>query len=118
MAASAVQMMLAATGRAAAPLGFRLQDLSPGSRIHLAGEVSLADLRNPGLLDEWSWFPEGRAMELEIASGGSVSAVSLVGQWDQRAAAAAQAEARKLLFSISGRKLRRAVMTVSETPPN
>jgi len=117
-ARNAFQIVLAVSGRAAAPLSLHMPDLSSGPRIRVAGDVSLADLRNPGLLDGWSWFPGGAAMELAVASDGSVSAVKLVGQWEQRAAATARTEAGRLLFSASSTRSRRAVLTVSEAPPN
>jgi anti-sigma factor RsiW len=101
-----------------AAMSVPFSELSPGLRIRVAGDVSRTDLRNPDLLDAWSWFPKGMAMELAIAADGSVSTVKLVGQWDQQAAVTARAEAVKLLFSASGTRSRRAVLTLSDASPN
>jgi hypothetical protein len=117
-AAEAVQIALAVSGRAAAPMRIRLAELPPASRIRINGDVSRADLRNPALLDEWSWFPDGGAIELAIAGDGRVSAVSLTGRWEASAAALARGEAAKLLFSASDAGLRRALLTRVDAPLN
>jgi hypothetical protein len=114
----AAQLFLAMTGRAAAPRLLPGSDLSSPLAIRIAGDVSRADLNDPGLLDSWSWFPEGLALELDIDAAGAVVAVTPVGPWDERAAARAQIAARELRFSASGMKSRRAIVTLSALPSN
>jgi hypothetical protein len=111
------QLFLAATGRAAAPWMINIHPLVRRSPIRIEGDVSLADLRDPGLLYGWSWLEQGMALELEIAADGTVRAVSLIGRWGRPAAAQADDAARKLLFAASGKKMRRAVLSVP-APPN
>jgi len=112
----ALQLFLAATGRAAAPLGLRIAALAPGPFIRIEGDVSPADLRDPGVLREWTWFRRGTALELAIGPDGSVTAVSLIGTWDRRAGALAEEASGKLLFSPSRKSSRRAVLTADDVP--
>jgi hypothetical protein len=114
----ATQLFLAVSGRASASLGLVITAQKPTPRLYIQGDVGWTDLLNPELLDEWSWFPVGPALELAIAPDGSVSAVTLVGKWDRREAEQAGKEAKKLVFSISGKKSRRGVLTMPEAPPN
>jgi len=55
---------------------------------------------------------------LTIDADGAVSAVSLLGHWDRPAAARAEQAARELLFSVSDKTVRRAVLAIPETPVN
>jgi hypothetical protein len=116
--AGAVQLFLAATGRASAPLAVEIAALAPRTSIRIAGDVSRADLRDSGLLDSWSWLQKGLVLELDIDAAGAVTAVRRIGPWDERAAALAETAARELRFSVSGRRSRRAVLTASTLPPN
>ncbi len=85
--------------------------------IRIAGDVSRADLSDPGLLDSWSWFPHGGVLRLEIDPAGAVVAVVPIGPWGDQAAARAQAAARELRFPAAAKKTRRAVLSAS-APPN
>jgi hypothetical protein len=114
----AAQILLALAGRAAAPRLLPGPTLPSTPAVQIAGDVSRADLSNPGLLDSWSWFPEGRVLELEIDAKGAVVAVTPLGPWGEQSAARAQSAARELRFSASGMKSRRAVLTLSALPPN
>ncbi len=116
--AGAVQLFLAATGRAAAPIGIKMADSGPQAYFRIEGEVAWADLRQPELLDDWYWFKKGMILELAIDSAGSVTQVMTVGQWDQPVADKAEKAARKLLFSVSENKSRRARIFVSASSPN
>lgn len=111
------QFFLAVTGRAAAPPAVEIADPARRPAIRIVGDVSRADLVDPGLLDSWSWFPEGLALRLEIDPAGAVVAVVPVGSWSEPSAALAQAAARELRFPASGKKSRRAVLSDS-APPN
>ena len=113
-----IRVFLAASGRAAAPLGISIHPLVRHSAIRIEGDVSWADLRDPGLLLKWRWLKKGMALELTIDADGAVSAVSLLGHWDRPAAARAEQAARELLFSVSEKTVRRAVLAIPETPVN
>jgi hypothetical protein len=117
VSADAMQLFLAVTGLAAAPPAVEIMGPARRPAMRIAGDVSRSDLSDPGLLDSWSWFPPGLALELDIDAAGMVVAVVPVGPWDGKAAARAEAAARELRFPASGRKSRRAVVTVS-APPN
>jgi hypothetical protein len=117
-AAAAVQFLLAATGRAAAPMAISISTLNPQPTFHFEGDVSLADLRDPVLLNEWHWFPEGLALGLEIAADGAVTKVVTLGRWDGQTAARAREAGAKLRFSASGEKKRRAVLRVRRASLN
>jgi hypothetical protein len=76
--------------------------------IHIEGEVGLGDLRNPELLFAWSWLPKGLTLELQIDGAGAVITVVPLGKMDPLAAKQAENEIKKLLFSVSEKKSRRA----------
>jgi len=114
----AMQLFLAATGRAVAPGGIAMAALAPRPTIRIEGDVTWADLSDPGLLDGWSWFKKGMILELEIAGAGQVTAVIPVGQWERSMAARAEKAARQLTFSISEKKSRRARIFVSGSSSN
>lgn len=88
------------------------------SPIHIEGDVVWTDLRNPELLSTWSWMQKGLTFELQIDGAGTVIAVVLLGEIDPLLARQAENEAKKLLFSVSKKKLRRARLVVNELPPN
>jgi anti-sigma factor RsiW len=111
-AAGAVQLLLAATGRAVAPMAITISSPGPRPRFRIEGDVSMADLRNPEILDGWSWFQEGMSLELAIGPDGGVAAVTLAGTWNEQAAATASEAAKKLTFSLSDKGERRAALTV------
>jgi len=114
----AMQLLLAATGHSATPWVIRIHPLVRRSPIRIEGDVSWADLRDPGLLHGWRWFKKGMVLELEIAADGTVRAVNPVGRWDPQAAAQADDAARELLFSVSEKRVRRAILDIPEAPPN
>lgn len=115
--AGAAQLFLAATGRAAAPLGIDMAALMP-PRLLIEGEAGRADLLDPELLEGWSWFKKGMILELELDGAGAVTAVIPLGQWERSLVARAEKAARQLTFSISGKKSRRARISVSASAPN
>ncbi len=115
--ADAMQLFLAVTGHAAAPPAVEIMGPAKRPAMRIAGDVSRADLSDPGLLDSWTWFPAGLALELGIDAAGMVVAVVPVGPWDGQAAARAETAARELRFPASGRKSRRAVLS-RFVPPN
>ncbi len=117
-AAGAAQIFLAATGRAVAPLAIDISSLNPRSLFRIEGDAVMADLRNPGLLGEWEWFPAGMSLELTIDADGAVTAVIPVGRWDRQTAAKASEAARKLMFSTSKKRSRRAVLLQPEDSIN
>jgi len=117
-AAAAVQLFVAATGRATGPLGLDATALAPPPRFGIEGDVAWTDLRDPWLLDDWSWFREGMVLELEIDGAGSVTAVKPLGPWGNPALAAVAKAARQLVFSASKRRIRLARISVSGASPN
>ena len=88
------------------------------SPIHIEGDVVWTDLRNPELLSAWSWFQKGLALELQIDGAGTVTAAVTLGKFEPLFARQAENEARKLLFSVSEKKSRRARLIATESPPN
>jgi len=86
--------------------------------VRIEGEASISDLRNPELLSAWSWLQAGLALELQIDGAGAVVEAVAVGKFAPLAAMQAELEARKLLFSVSEKKLRRARLVADEKPPN
>jgi hypothetical protein len=107
----AMQLFLAATGRAAAPRALPAADAPSPPRLRIGGDVASVDLLDPWILDSWDWFPEGRALELTIDAAGAVNAVKLLGNWDGREAERARESAVKLAFRPSARTTRRAVLS-------
>jgi hypothetical protein len=114
----AVQLFLATTGRAAAPMGIIMAALAPRSLIRIGGDVAWGDLRDPELLDGWSWFKKGMILELELDGSGVVTTVITVGQWERSTVARAEKAARQLTFSVSEKKSRRARISISGSQPN
>jgi hypothetical protein len=111
-------LFVAATGRAAGPLGLDATATAPPPRFGIEGDVAWTDLRDPWLLDDWSWFREGMVLELEIDGAGSVTAVKPLGPWENPALSAVEKAARQLVFSAAKRKIRLARIFVSGTSPN
>jgi hypothetical protein len=107
----AMQLFLAATGRAAAPRALPAADTPSPPRLRIGGDVALTDLLDPLILGSWEWFPEGRALELTIDAAGTVNAVKLLGNWDEREAERAREAAVTLAFRPSARTTRRAVLS-------
>jgi len=114
----AMQLFLAATGRAVAPGGIKMAALTLRPTIRIEGDVTWSDLRGLELLDDWFWFKKGMIMELEIDGAGVVIAVTPVGQWTRSMAVKAEKAVRQLTFSISDKKSRRARISVSGSSPN
>ena len=115
-AAGAMQLFLAAMGRAAAPLAFRAETAPSQWLVRIEGDVAQDDLLDPEQLGDWEWLPAGLVLELEIAADGTVTVVTPLGDWDAVAVARATAAARKLTFSASARKTRRAVLSARNNP--
>lgn len=111
MAGDAMQLFLAATGRAAAPRMLRAEKALLRLPVRIEGDVAEEDLLDPWPLDAWAWLPAGSALEVTIAADGSVRAVALLGRWETGAAARAKAAAGKLAFTASARETRRAVLS-------
>jgi hypothetical protein len=86
--------------------------------LRIEGEVVWTDLLNPELFFAWSWFQKGLALELQIDGTGTVTAVVPLGKFDQPLARQAESEAKKLLFSVSKKKSRRARLVANEKLPN
>jgi hypothetical protein len=113
-----VESSLAARGQSAQPAGKGMAALAPRSPIRIGGDVAWGDLREPELLDGWSWFKKGMILELELDGSGVVTAVITVGQWERSTVARAEKAARQLTFSVSEKKSRRARISVSGSQPN
>jgi hypothetical protein len=107
----AMQLFLAATGRAAAPRALPAADMPALSRLRIGGDVTLADLLDLQVLDGWDWFPVAKALELTIDASGAVKFVRLLGNWDDVDAERAREAAGKLAFRPSARSTRRAVLS-------
>ena len=86
----------------------------PAPALTIEGDAAWSDLRNPELVQTWSWLQKGLALELEIDGAGTVSAVVLFGDFDRPLAERAASEARKMLFSISEKKSRRVRLSANE----
>jgi hypothetical protein len=78
--------------------------------VSIEGDVDLSELHNPELIFTWSWFQKGLVLELRIDGAGTVTAVVLLGKIDPLLAGQAENEAKKLLFSVSEKKSRRALL--------
>lgn len=109
-ASGALQLLLAASGVAAAPPTMGLMELASGPLVSVAGDAAAADLLPPGLAAVGDWLPPGAALELAIDAGGRVTAVTLLGEWGRDAAARARQEALRLAFLPQDRPRRRAVL--------
>jgi hypothetical protein len=88
------------------------------SPVRVEGEAGLSDLRNPELLSAWSWLQKDQVLELQIDSAGTVTAAVALGKFEPLLARQAENEAKKLLFSFSEKKLRRARLVANEKPFN
>lgn len=88
------------------------------SPIRIVGDVVWSDLRNPELFFAWSWFPKDLALELRINAAGTVTAAVPFGKTNPALARQAAGEARKLLFSVSKKRSRRARLLANELPSN
>ena len=86
--------------------------------VRIEGDVAWTDLRNPELIFTWSWFRKDLILELRIDDTGTVTAVVPLGKTDPLLAKQAEKEAKKLLFSVSEKKLRRARLLANESPLN
>jgi hypothetical protein len=116
-AVDAMQMDFTAKGQMAAKMMKEKAAATPTPRVRIEGDVILNDLRNPELLSAWSWFQKDLVLELQIDSTGKVIAVVPLGKFDPSLAEKAENEARKLLFSVSEKKSRRARLIANEKPP-
>lgn len=114
----AVQMDFAAKDQTAATVMKKAVAEASPLRIQIEGDIGLTDVRNPELFFNWSWFQKGLALELQIDDAGTVIAVVPLGKIDPLLARQAENEAKKLLFSVSEKKLRRARLIANEKPPN
>lgn len=108
-AAGALQLFLAASGRAAAPPGLGMVEAFSGPLARIEGEAA-ADLLPPGLAGVDDWLPAGAALELTIDARGRVLAVTLLGEWEEEAAFRARREALELAFAPRSAARRRAVL--------
>jgi hypothetical protein len=86
--------------------------------VRIEGDAVWNDLRNPELVFTWSWFQKGLVLELQIDGAGTVVAVVPLSKIDPLSAVQAENDAKKLLFSVSKKKLRRARLTVNEQVSN
>ncbi|MCU0235908.1 MAG: zf-HC2 domain-containing protein [Acidobacteria bacterium] len=109
-AGDAMQLFLAATGRAVAPRLLPAEAWSQAPAVRIAGNVTEDDLIALRPLAAWDWLPAGMALEVTIAGDGSVRAITLLGEWDLEAADRARTAAAQLLFSGSTLETRRAVL--------
>jgi len=91
-------------------------DMGSLSPLHFEGDVGWPDLQNPELVVSWTWFPQGLALELRIDAAGAVTAASARGTADPALVKLGEAEARKLLFSASKKKTRRARLAAKGPP--
>ena len=107
----ALQLFLATSGRAAAPLTLGMMELAAGPPVRIEGDVTGGDLLAPGLHDVWGWLPEGSALKVTIGRDGRVTAVELLGEWESWAAARAKTAAGMLRFSSSQQETRRVVLS-------
>lgn len=109
-ASGALQLLLAASNAAAAPPTLGLVELASGPLVSVAGDAAAADLLPPGLAAVGDWLPPGAALELTVDAGGRVTAVNLLGEWPEDAAARARQGALRLAFLPQDRPRRRAVL--------
>jgi anti-sigma factor RsiW len=110
-AADAMQLFLAASGRASAPRLLQVEASSLRLPVEIRGDVTEEDLIEPWSLASWTWLPAGSRLQVTIAADGSVNTVELLGRWETGAAAQARTAAGKLVFSVSAQKVRRAVLS-------
>ena len=104
----AAQPVEAGKKHAAAQVQKEIADKKIVFPIRIEGDAVWTDLRNPELFFAWSWLQKGLALELQIDGAGMVTAVVASGMIDPLLARQAENEARKLMFSVSKKKLRRA----------
>ena len=86
--------------------------------FRIEGEAGLDDLRNPELASDWNWLRKDMVLELHIDGSGAVSAVFWPGQMDPFVGRQAESDVKKLLFSVSAKKLRRARLIVDRPKAN
>ena len=96
----------------------KIADKRSASPVRIEGDVDWPDLLNPELFSTWSWFQKKLVLELRINSAGIVTAVVASGKVDALVAKQGANEAKKLLFSVSEKKSRRARLVENEKPPN
>lgn len=109
-ASGALQIFLATSGRAAAPLNLGIVELAAGSFVRIEGDIAGDDLLAPGLQDVREWLPEGSALEVTIGADGRVTAVELLGEWESGATVRAKKAAGKMIFSPAQQEIRRAIL--------
>ncbi len=106
----ALQIFLATSGRAAAPLNLDIVELAAGPLVRIEGDVARGDLLAPGLQDIREWLPEGSVLQVTIGADGRVTAVELLGEWEPDAAVRAKQAAGKLVFTPARQEARRAIL--------
>ena len=109
-ASGALQIFLATSGRAAAPLNLGIVELAVGPFVRIEGDVAGDDLLVPGIQAVREWLPEGSALEVTLGADGRVTAVELLGEWESSAAVRAKKAAGKMIFSPAQQEIRRAIL--------
>lgn len=109
--AGALQVFLATSGRASAPLNLAIVELAAGPLVRIEGDVTRDDLLAPGLQDIGAWLPEGSELRVTIGADGRVTAVDLFGDWDPAAAMRAKKAAGRLVFTPARQETRRAILS-------
>ena len=113
-----VQPAVAEKKQDAAPTRKEIAAKKTQPPVRIEGDVVWTDLCNPELIFTWSWFPNGLVLELRIDGAGTVISVVPLGKVDLLIARQAEQEAKKLLFSVSEKKSRRARLVANESLPN
>jgi hypothetical protein len=116
-AVGGAQMDLAAKDRPVVKAKEETFAAAPFPRIRIEGDVDLGHLRNPELFSAWTWWQNGLILELRIDAAGTVFEAVPLGKTDPLLARQAENEAKKLLFSVSEKKSRRARLIADEKPP-
>ncbi len=111
-ASGALQILLATSGRAAAPPDLGIVELAAGPLVRIEGDVSGDDLLAPGLQHVREWLPPGSALQVTIGADGRVIAVDLLGEWESGAAVRAKRAAGKLVFTPARLEARRAILSL------
>lgn len=86
--------------------------------FRIEGEAGLDDLRNPELVSTWKWLQKDMVLELHIDGSGAVSAVFWPGRVEPFVGRQADSDVKKLLFSVSEKKLRRARLIADRPAAN
>ncbi len=110
-ASGALQIFLATSGRAAAPLNLGMVELAAGPLVRIAGDVAGDDLLAPGFQDIREWLPEGSSLQVTIGADGRVTAVELLGEWESGAAARAKKAAGRMVFTRARQEARQAILS-------